>query len=483
MPTPHHLLLIIAMLITPVAFAQDITVVINDFGCNICAAGYGRSLSEINQDTKRKLTIVVGSAEYYNPEQTEESLKQRLSITTRFNVVISDSLVTALMKMAPVKYNKNMGGYVYIHSGNRYDYFSTVADLAKKGDLLNLVEQYQISSERTYENLHKEARKAFYACPVCTHAVYDSTLYVLSVYGGFLSRFEGPEATEAEVFRFREPPLFPWLYASLAGDTAGWMQYLESATFNPIIPIGLQLPGPDDVRIAATFYAVIRDSTGARMGGAQEVIIHLRPSDKSAKVYPINMQGVPAPMQIAGWISLNDSQMVFSFSDLKANPRSGEPLFGLFQYHKNEIVFKGELRDFVMPKVKEDMGFIGYHRNRYALLPVTGKVINCRDLKDTYQLDHKKITAFIKKSFHTDIVPKKAWWMDYASTDPRLCRVIFSYDDRLYVLFIDKSTSEPITGQVFRDPSLADRTSATKMYGSSIYFITKAGTVSRITLD
>lgn len=472
-----------AFLISSLAFAQDITVVLSDFGCNICAGGYGNSLSMIRQGPKRTLTLVVGSKEYYNPEQAEELLKQRLNMKTGFNVVISDSLSAALMKAAPVKFRKDMGGYVYIHTSDRYDYFSTVAALGTKGDLLNLLETYLISCERVYANVNKGSGKAFYSCPICTHGVYDSTLYVISIYGGLLSKFEGTHATGAEVFKFREPPLFLKLYNDLVGDTVGWMQYLESATFNPIIPIGLQIPGPDDVRVAATFYSVIRDSAGARMGGAQDVMIHLRPSDTHVKVYPINLKGVPAPMQIAGWISLNDSQVVFSFSDLKGNPRSGKPLFGMFQYQGNEIVFKGELNDFVMPKVKEDMGFIGYHRNRYALLPVMGKVINCHDLKDTYQLHYKKIAGYIKKCFNADIIPSRAWWMDYVNVDPRICRVVFSYDNRLYVLFIDKQTSEVITGQTFQETSLADRTSATKMYGNAIYFITKSGTVSRIRLD
>jgi hypothetical protein len=465
--------------------AQDVSVVLADFGCNICAGGYGGALSMIAQTPKRKLTLIVRSEEYYGQEQAEELLRQRLNMKASFDVIISDSLVSVLIKAAPVKYKKDMGGYVFVQSDGRYDYFSPLSELGIKVDMLNLLDTYKISHEKVYTKANKESRRAFLSCPICTHAVIDSSMFVLSIYAGTMSAFEGVYDTASTVYAMNQPgPLFSKLYSDMIGDTFGSAQFLASASFSPFIPIGLQVLSHDDVRIGVSYYTVKRDSAGnAAMGEGRDGIIHVRLSDGSVKLYPINPEGIPAVIQHAGWITLNDSQIIFQFSELNGRARTGKPLFGLFQYQGNEIVFKRELTELVLPKTKADLGFISYYKNKYALVPVSGEAVNCHDLKDVYKLDYKKIASFVKLKFKAEILPSKAWWMDYVSIDPRICRVIFSYEDRLYILFINKKTSEVITGQTMQEQSIADRASATKMYRDSIYYITKSGSVSRIRLD
>lgn len=466
------------------AIAQDVSIVLLDMGCNICAGGYGTAINEVPKTSKRKLTLIVKQREYYSNEQAEELLRQQLGLKVEFSVVISDSLVSVLTAQAPAKYKKDYGGLVFLHTDARYDYFSTLSALITKEDMLHLLDSYTFSHEVLFSNVNKTSRKAFLSCPICTHAVIDTSLYVLSVYAGTLSQFKGPHDTAATVFALNEAPLFPSLYASIMGDTSGCAKFLESASFSPVIPIGVKAVGDDDLRVTVTYYDVVRDSSGnVSMGGAKDGIIHLKPSNGTVKLYPVKSAGMTAPIQSAGWIMLNDSQLIFQFSEYNGKPRNNKPLFGLFQYERNQVVFKRELDEFILPKTKTDPGFIAYFRNKYAVLPAIGKVINCVDWKEVYQLDFRKTEAFINKAFKQKVEMSKAWWMDYISIDSRVCRIIFSYEDRLYVLFIDQKTSEVITGQSMQEQSLKERTSATKMYRNAIYYITKQGNVSCIRLN
>jgi hypothetical protein len=477
-------LVLILSLLSITTFAQDIQVVLIDAGCNLCANGYGNSISRLRLSEKRKLTVITRQKDYYSADNAKETVRQMFGTKVPFDIVMSDSLVSALSKSAPVKYKENMGGLVYLKSGNRYDYMTTLALLGTKVDVLNSVETYRMSQRTLYADAGEESRRAFFSCPICTINMSDSSFYVLSVYGGTLSVFDGQRDTASTNYEFHEGNLSRKVYATIAGDTSGFAEFSSAGT--PLLmPIGLNPIGRDEVLLFCSYYTVKKDSTGhPSLGGSETGLFTFRPSDSSLSLIPVILEGSRFTIQITNYIAVNDSQIMLQFSELTSGPKSGNPLFGLFEYNGKAFVFKQEINDFLLPKTKKNThDFIPMFRNRYAFLPQTGHAVNCLDRKDVYQVNYEKVAKFIKKAYKLQVNLPEAWWVDYISTNPEVCRVIFAYADRLYVMFIDKSTGEVISGQGIQHQSIADFVSSMKMNRNNIYFVTRSGSVGSIRLD
>lgn len=477
-------LFLILSLLSITAFAQDIQVVLMDAGCNLCANGYGNAISKLRLSDRRKLTVIARQKDYYSADNAKETVRQMFGTKVPFDVLLSDSLVAALSKAAPIKYKKDMGGLVYLKSGSRYDYVSSLALMGTKVEILNSVETYRMSLQTLYADATEDSKRAFFSCPICTINAHDSSFYIMSVYGGTVSVFDGPRDTASTDYNFQEGDFSRKVYALIAGDTSGFGEF--SAAGTPLImPLGLNPISRDEMLVFASYYTVKKDSAGhPSLGGSETGIFNFRPSDGTLSLIPILLDGSRFPIQITNYIAVNDSLIMLQFSELTSGPKSGNPLLGMFEYNGKAFVFKQEITDFILPKTKKGThDFIPMFRNKYAYLPITGHAINCLDRKDVYQVNYEKVAKFIKKAYGLKVNLAEAWWVDYVSTNPEVCRVIFASSDRLYVIFIDKTTGEVISGQGIQHQSIADFVSSMKMNRNSIYFVTKNGTVSRIKLD
>jgi hypothetical protein len=146
-------------------------------------------------------------------------------------------------------------------------------------------------------------------------------------------------------------------------------------------------------------------------------------------------------------------------------------------------VFDKILTDYTIPNLKnEKVRYIPLFNNKHVIVPNTGEIININNISQIYALDYKNISSFLKMNYKVKINLEKATWIDFLKVNEQVSRVLFFFDNSLYILYINNSTKTVLSSQIFISDEISKKISVTRLVEEKIYYISKSGSVNMISL-
>jgi hypothetical protein len=462
--------------------AQDILVTLSDNSCNIGSSNFGKTIDKIYSNMS--ITFVVTSSKYYSIDNATETIRQTLKINRDFSVLINDSIEKALNKN--IKSKKDWGGHIFQKRQTGYAFITPLSELSKSISLINATKIYDIN-EKVISN-SPDLKRLVASCPFCSFYIDSLNFFLLSFYSAQVNKFiidSGLIDTLSARLNFLDSTNFLSFYAQLNNnDTAGYFVYRKRTSFNPILPFSIKMMNKDAGISLGVYYSLIKDSLNTpKAGPSSPCAIHFNVLNNTAKLIPIRLNNCPYSLRLNYYVSLNDSQIIFLLSNIDAVSRSGQPLFGLFRYENNEIVFDKILTDYTIPNLKnEKVGYIPLFNNKHVIVPNTGEIININNISQIYALDYKNISSFLKMNYKVKINLEKATWIDFLKVNEQVSRVLFFFDNSLYILYINNSTKTVLSSQIFISDEISKKISVTRLVEEKIYYISKSGSVNMISL-